>query len=453
MQESIPTTRLPAPAEVTTAVLAVSEAKEHMNTIFSWGKIMAQSGFFKDAREAAQAAVKIQAGYELGMQPAASMRNVYVFDGQIALSYPAMAAKVNQSSNYEFEVVEKSNDKVVIKWSGKSKRTGQWRDLGTSEFSQADVVTAGLQNKDNHKKFPLAMKLARAMSQGCKMYCPELFNGSVYVPEELTGSTVVMDGEGNVLSVEAPPPSGARSESPKQNVTPITTARSAAKPAPASTQTPGAFTRLELMAEVRTLFGIKKASLNAAEAKIILTDFQAVLGREFKSITALTDEELLAYVNRKKAPAPVAGDPGGTIDAAPATVPAGRTQQTNATLFAVMSDIGVRDKSARLAFANYHKFPVTSFTELSERDALALIEVARALQKSGVTEWVWPAAPAAADPAPIAAVEPDVVEPAAAVDELYYCDSCGVPIWPEALAKPHEASCEIGFPDEDPDLV
>lgn len=383
------------------------------------------------------------------------MRNVYVFDGQISLSYPAMAGKVNESPNYEFDILEKTAEKVVIKWSGKSKRTGQWRDLGTSEFSAADVVTAQLQGKDNHKKYPMAMKLARAMSQGCRMYCPELFNGSVYIPEELTGNTVVMDAEGNVLSVEAPAAGAVRTD-PKQNVTPISTARSAAKGAPAAAQSGEPPTRLELFAEVRGLFGIKKASLNAAEARMILADFGAVLGREFKSITAPTDSELLAYVNRKKGAAPaVAGDPGGTIDPA-SDRPAERTQQTNATLFGAMSDIGIKDKQTRLAFANFHKFPVASFTELSEAQALALVDVARALQKDGVTEWTWAAATASADPAPaLVNVTPAAAAPLvdALPEEVTYCNGCGMQIAPAANAEPHEAGCEVGYPDDDADLV
>ena len=46
-------------------------------------------------------------------------------------------------------------------------------------------------------KFPRNMLFARAISNGARWYCPDLFNGNaVYVPEELGA---VVDGDGNVI--------------------------------------------------------------------------------------------------------------------------------------------------------------------------------------------------------------------------------------------------------------
>lgn len=49
------------------------------------GNILAASGYFSDAREMAQAAVKVMAGQELGIPPVASMMGINIIKGKVAL--------------------------------------------------------------------------------------------------------------------------------------------------------------------------------------------------------------------------------------------------------------------------------------------------------------------------------------------------------------------------------
>ena len=49
------------------------------------GKMMAVSGYFQDARDAAQAAVKVQAGMEMGFGPFASMTGIHIIQGRPAV--------------------------------------------------------------------------------------------------------------------------------------------------------------------------------------------------------------------------------------------------------------------------------------------------------------------------------------------------------------------------------
>jgi hypothetical protein len=181
---------------------AETPEQAHVSLMWRWGKMMAASGFFNDSRQAAQAAVKIQAGHELGLSPAVAMRSLYFFDGKLSLATALMTAQVNKSQNYEYEVVTQTDDLCVIKWFGKSKRNGQWREIGESRFDNADVKRAGLENKDNHKKYPRAMKFNRAFSAGSRMYCPELFNGPVYTAEEIGGERVTIDETGNIVTTD-----------------------------------------------------------------------------------------------------------------------------------------------------------------------------------------------------------------------------------------------------------
>jgi hypothetical protein len=54
--------------------------------------------------------------------------------------------------------------------------------IGESVFTLADAKKAGTQNLD---KFPRNMLFARAMSNGVRWYCPDVFDTAVYTPDEL----------------------------------------------------------------------------------------------------------------------------------------------------------------------------------------------------------------------------------------------------------------------------
>ena len=152
---------------------------------------MARSGFFADARQAAQAIVKILAGQELGFGPFASMTGVYIIQGRPALSANIMAASVKKSGRYNFRVIELTDQRCELAFF----EAGQ--EVGRSVFTLDDARKAQTKNLD---KFPRNMLYARAMSNGVRWYCPDVLGGGpVYTPEEL-GANV--DGEGNVI-VEA----------------------------------------------------------------------------------------------------------------------------------------------------------------------------------------------------------------------------------------------------------
>ena len=172
---------------------------ENTTDLRSMGELMARSGFFADSRDAAQAAVKILAGQELGFGPFASMTGVHVIKGKCAISANLMAAAVKRSKRYDFKVRKNTDAEAAIEFF-----EGQ-TSLGISTFTIEDAKTAGLTSNDTYKKFPRNMLYARAMSNGTRWFCPDVFAGPVYVPEEL-GAAV--DGDGNVVAesvaVEAP---------------------------------------------------------------------------------------------------------------------------------------------------------------------------------------------------------------------------------------------------------
>jgi hypothetical protein len=167
------------------------------------GNLLAASGYFTDTRDAAQAVVKVMAGAELGFPTIASMTGVYIVKGRVTLSANLLAAAIKRHPRYDYRVRSLTNDacEVVFFEDGK--------EAGASEFTMDDARTAGLAGGDNWKKFPRNMLFARAISNGAKFFCPDVFAGApIYTPDELGAEIDPETGElavGNVTPVPTRP--------------------------------------------------------------------------------------------------------------------------------------------------------------------------------------------------------------------------------------------------------
>jgi len=147
---------------------------------------MAGSGYFQDARQAAQAVVKILAGQEMGFGPFASMTGVYIIQGRPAIGANLMAAAVKKHPKYDYRVIKMQDDVCELAFF----QEGQ--EIGRSVFDIEDAKKAGTKNLD---KFARNMLFARAMSNGVRWFVPDVFMGAaVYTPEEL-GASVNEAGE------------------------------------------------------------------------------------------------------------------------------------------------------------------------------------------------------------------------------------------------------------------
>lgn len=158
------------------------------------GKMMAVSGYFQDAREAAQAAVKVQAGMEMGFGPFTSMTGIHIIQGRPSVGANLMASAVKTNPRYDYRVREMTDQVCRVEFF--EIVNGKRESIGVSEFTLADGKKAGTKNLD---KFPRNMLFARAMSNGIRWFCPDAFNGNtVYTPEEL-GADV--DEDGNIIEI------------------------------------------------------------------------------------------------------------------------------------------------------------------------------------------------------------------------------------------------------------
>lgn len=166
--------------------------------------MLAKSNFFSDAKDAAQCGVKVLAGLELGIPAFAAMTGIHIIKGKPSLSANVMAAIVKRSGKYNYKVFTLTKQLCQIEFLEKD--VSGWQPIGTSEMSLADAKHANLdkewdkdsgtwKEKYNWKTYPQNMLFARAMSNGVRWFCPDIFLGApVYTPEEL-GADVNDQGE------------------------------------------------------------------------------------------------------------------------------------------------------------------------------------------------------------------------------------------------------------------
>jgi len=181
-------------------------------------KLLAASGYFEAKGTAdqvvAQLATKILAGRELGLGPFAAVQGIHVIQGRPALSANLIASAIKSSPKYDYRV--KRLDPEACELEFFERVSGRLEPLGVSTFTAADARAAGTQNM---QKFARNMLFARAISNGARWYCPDLFAGSaVYVPEEL-GAPV--DGEGNIIDQPQPQPQRPQLATPAPVAEPI----------------------------------------------------------------------------------------------------------------------------------------------------------------------------------------------------------------------------------------
>lgn len=199
------------------ALVKVTEAEQPQRALtlhetLNLGEVLYKSGYFKDINSAAQAVVKILRGQELGIGPVASLENIYVVDGKTALGAGLIASFIKQSGRYDYRILELTDKGCKLAFFENGKK------IGESSFTEQDAQRAGLLGKNSWQKYPRNMYFARALSNGARWYCPDVFRGPIYTPEELSDKDVI---EAEALVIEEEPKGMTQqteySEPPKQS--------------------------------------------------------------------------------------------------------------------------------------------------------------------------------------------------------------------------------------------
>jgi hypothetical protein len=162
-----------------------------LDEVRSMGEIFCKSGFFKDARDASQAIVKILLGRELGLSPVIAMTSIHIVEGKPELSANLLASLVKQSARYDYRVRETSNTACTIDF------IQDGEVVGESTFLIDDAKRARIYREGGSwTRYPKAMLFARAMSQGVRAHCPDVGTGCpMYTPGEQSGFDEPPEGD------------------------------------------------------------------------------------------------------------------------------------------------------------------------------------------------------------------------------------------------------------------
>lgn len=174
------------------AVAATAPVQQPANELMEWvesarqANIVAQSlaktdfaGSFRGKPDEITAA--ILTGQELGLKPMTALKSIDVIQGQPALRAHAMRAIV-QHQGHDIELVESDDNRCVMR--GRRNGAEQWQ---TVVWDIPRVRLMGLLNKDQWKKQPKTMLVARATGELCRLIASDALHGLPYAAEEVDG--------------------------------------------------------------------------------------------------------------------------------------------------------------------------------------------------------------------------------------------------------------------------
>lgn len=182
----------PAPTEGSTALMAWAQEAD---LAYQMAQKLAATSFVPQSLRGKPGDITaaILAGAELGLKPMATLKSIDVIQGTPALRAHAMRAVV-QKQGHEIELVESTPERCVMR--GRRKGAENWQSV---EWTIARAQQLGLLNKDQWKKQPQSMLVARATGELCRLIASDALHGMPYVSEELEGTTT-----GEVVPAKAP---------------------------------------------------------------------------------------------------------------------------------------------------------------------------------------------------------------------------------------------------------
>jgi len=139
----------------------------------------------------------ILTGHEAGVSPMQALAKIHVIEGRPAMSAELMRALVF-AAGHEINVDELTTTRAVVS----GRRAGSDR-VTRIEWTMEDAKRAQLDGKQNWRKTPRAMLIARATSELCRTIFPDVLAGISYTPEELEDG--VLDEVDPVAATAAPP--------------------------------------------------------------------------------------------------------------------------------------------------------------------------------------------------------------------------------------------------------
>ena len=148
----------------------------------------ARSKFYAGIDTPEKAMTIIMAGLEIGVPPVTALSNIHIIKGKPVLSGALIAAKVKQHPNYDYRKIETKDESACVS----ILQDGE--EVGRETFTMTDAKRANVTGNFTWKQYPNAMLFWRALTQAARFHCPDVFMGSVYMPEEM-GENMTEDGD------------------------------------------------------------------------------------------------------------------------------------------------------------------------------------------------------------------------------------------------------------------
>lgn len=194
-----PSTDLTVTKQTTELTIGSGAGLEHAYRV---AKALAQSGFFKDAQQPAQAMAKIVAGVEYGIGAFAAMTQIHAIDGKLSPGATLVAALIQRSGRYRFRQVQSTDQVCTLEFFFRDE-DGSWVSNGEVSFTIDEAKAAGLVGKNNWRGYPADMLFARALGRGARRFCADVFGGaSTYTPDEL-GAVTNQSGDLDDAAIDA----------------------------------------------------------------------------------------------------------------------------------------------------------------------------------------------------------------------------------------------------------
>jgi hypothetical protein len=169
----------------------------------NFANIVMQSRMFTSIQSTQQALLTMVAGREMGMGFIEACNSLYIVNGKVSLLAGKVGEMIKRSGRYDYRIKEHTNEICIIEFLQKSLDGSKWESIGESKFDLKDKEQAKLSGM-NYDKYPRNMLFARALTNGARWHCPDVFGGAIYDPEELGAKVEYSDDGESVKSVEVP---------------------------------------------------------------------------------------------------------------------------------------------------------------------------------------------------------------------------------------------------------
>lgn len=185
----LPVAADPAPLSVPAAapaqlggVSALAAWADSARAAFTIAESLAKTSFVPDAFRGKphEVTAAILTGTEMGLSPMAALRAFDLIKGTPAMRANAMRGLVQSHGHAIWEEESTATRAVVC-----GQRAGE-SEVHRSEWTIERARDAQLAGKDNWKRQPTAMLLARATVEACRLTASDVLHGVPYAAEELT---------------------------------------------------------------------------------------------------------------------------------------------------------------------------------------------------------------------------------------------------------------------------